>query len=78
MGFLDEPLLWMQTEKYVLPVLIVVQLWLSLGTGFLSFIAEKVGNNGRPRIVYGRIPGKLYGDIRHRKRLRDLHNRTKH
>ncbi len=38
-GFLDEPLLWMQTEKYVLPVLIVVQLWLSLGTGFLSFIA---------------------------------------
>ena len=39
MGFLDEPLLWMQTEKYVLPVLIVVQLWLSLVTGFLSFIA---------------------------------------
>lgn len=39
MGFIDEPILWMQTEKYVLPVLIVVQLWLSLGTGFLSFIA---------------------------------------
>lgn len=31
--------LWMTTEKYVLPVLIVVQLWLSLGTGFLTFIA---------------------------------------
>jgi multiple sugar transport system permease protein len=39
MGFLDEPILWMQTEKYVLPFLIVVQLWLSLGTGFLAFIA---------------------------------------
>ncbi len=39
MGFIDEPILWMQTESYVLPVLIVVQLWLSLGTGFLSFIA---------------------------------------
>lgn len=38
-GFLNEPILWMQTEKYVLPVLVVVQLWLSLGTGFLSFIA---------------------------------------
>lgn len=38
-GFIDEPILWMQTEKYVLPVLIIVQLWLSLGTGFLSFIA---------------------------------------
>ncbi len=37
--FIKEPILWMQTEKYVLPVLIVVQLWLSLGTGFLSFIA---------------------------------------
>lgn len=39
LGILDEAVLWMQTEKYVLPFLIVVQLWLSLGTGFLSFIA---------------------------------------
>ena len=39
LGVLDEAIQWMQTEKYVLPVLIVVQLWLSLGTGFLAFIA---------------------------------------
>ena len=39
LGILDEAIPWMQTEKYVLPALIVVQLWLSLGTGFLSFIA---------------------------------------
>ncbi len=39
LDFINEPILWMQTEKYVMPVLIVVQLWLSLGTGFLSFIA---------------------------------------
>jgi len=39
LGVLDEAVQWMQTEKYVLPFLIVVQLWLSLGTGFLSFIA---------------------------------------
>ena len=39
LDIITEPILWMQTEKYVLPVLIVVQLWLSLGTGFLSFIA---------------------------------------
>lgn len=38
-GFINEPRLWMKTEKYVLPILIVVQLWLSLGTGFLAFIA---------------------------------------
>ena len=39
LGFLDNAIIWMKTEKYVLPFLIVVQLWLSLGTGFLSFIA---------------------------------------
>ncbi len=39
LDIINEPILWMQTEAFVLPVLIVVQLWLSLGTGFLSFIA---------------------------------------
>lgn len=39
LGIINEPKLWMQTEKYILPILVVVQLWLSLGTGFLSFIA---------------------------------------
>jgi multiple sugar transport system permease protein len=38
-GILNEPKLWMKTEKYILPILIIVQLWLSLGTGFLAFIA---------------------------------------
>ena len=37
--FIQEPILWMMTAKYILPVLIIVQLWLSLGTGFLAFIA---------------------------------------
>lgn len=36
---INEAIIWMKTEKYVLPMLIIVQLWLSLGTGFLSFIA---------------------------------------
>ena len=36
---INEAIIWMKTEDYVLPCLIVVQLWLSLGTGFLSFIA---------------------------------------
>jgi multiple sugar transport system permease protein len=38
-GFVQEAILWMRWERYVLPVLIVVQLWMSLGTGFLAFIA---------------------------------------
>ena len=39
LGILDEAKQWMTTEEYVLPILIIVQLWLSLGTGFLAFIA---------------------------------------
>lgn len=39
LGIIDEAILWMSTEEYILPMLIVVQLWLSLGTGFLTFIA---------------------------------------
>lgn len=38
-GFILEPILWLTTEKYILPIVIIVQLWLSLGTSFLAFIA---------------------------------------
>ncbi|WP_234340314.1 carbohydrate ABC transporter permease [Gorillibacterium timonense] len=38
-GFILEPILWLKTEGYILPIIIIVQLWLSLGTGFLAFIA---------------------------------------
>ena len=39
MGVILEPILWLKTEKYILAIIILVQLWLSLGTGFLAFIA---------------------------------------
>ena len=38
-GFIDEAIFWTREEPRVLPLLIIVQLWLSLGTGFLAFIA---------------------------------------
>lgn len=38
-GLIKEPVLWLQNPKYALVILIIVQLWLSLGVGFLSFIA---------------------------------------
>ena len=38
-GLLLEPIQWLKTEAYILPIIILVQLWLSLGTGFLAFIA---------------------------------------
>jgi multiple sugar transport system permease protein len=39
LGIILEPILWLKTEKYILAIIILVQLWLSLGTGFLAFIA---------------------------------------
>ena len=38
-GFIKEPFLWLQDARMSLGILIMVQLWLSLGTGFLAFIA---------------------------------------
>ena len=39
LGFIDNPILWLRDPQYMLPVLIIVQLWLSLGVSFLAFIA---------------------------------------
>lgn len=38
-GFILEPIQWLQDTRYMLGILILVQLWLSLGTSFLAFIA---------------------------------------
>ncbi len=39
LGITFEPILWFEDEKYIMPILIIVVLWMSMGTGFLSFIA---------------------------------------
>jgi multiple sugar transport system permease protein len=39
LNLIDSAKIWLKTETYVLFFLIIVQLWLSLGTGFLTFIA---------------------------------------
>lgn len=38
-GFIDNPILWLKNPEYIMLVIIVVQLWLSLGVSFLAFIA---------------------------------------
>ncbi len=43
LGIIDSPVLWFQTEEYIMPLCIVVALWTSLGTAFLSFIAGLQG-----------------------------------
>jgi multiple sugar transport system permease protein len=39
LGILDQPVLWLTDPKYMMPVILVVILWMSLGAGFLAFIA---------------------------------------
>lgn len=39
LNIIYEPIQWLTNSKYMMPTLIVVILWTSLGTGFLSFIA---------------------------------------
>ena len=39
MGLIASPILWFDNAEYVMPLCIVVALWTSLGTAFLSFIA---------------------------------------
>lgn len=38
-GFMSNPILWLRNPDYMMMVIIVVQLWLSLGVSFLAFIA---------------------------------------
>jgi multiple sugar transport system permease protein len=38
-GILDEPINWFRDGRFILPILLIVQLWMSLGVGFLAFIA---------------------------------------
>ena len=39
LGIISSPILWFENADYVMPLCIVVALWTSLGTAFLSFIA---------------------------------------
>ena len=38
-NIINEPITWLQNSKYIIWILIIVQLWMSLGVSFLSFIA---------------------------------------
>ncbi len=39
MNIIQEPIGWLVDQNWMMGSLIVVQLWMSLGTGFLAFIA---------------------------------------
>lgn len=39
LGIINEPIIWLVAEKYLLPIVIIIGLWSSMGVGFLSMIA---------------------------------------
>ncbi len=39
LGIIDEAVLWLSESATILPIVIIVSLWMSLGVGFLSFVA---------------------------------------
>jgi len=45
-GFIDAPILWFNDPRYMLPICMVIILWMSLGAGFLSFVAGLQGVDG--------------------------------
>ena len=56
LGILTEPRMWLTDPRYMMPVIILVILWMSLGSGFLAFVA---GLQGIDRAQYeaGMIDG---------------------
>lgn len=56
LGFIKDPIMWLQDPNYMMFVIIAASLWSSLGTSFLSFIA---GLQGVDKALYeaGAIDG---------------------
>lgn len=44
-GVIQQPIIWLNDTRYMLGIVIAVSLWMSLGTGFLSFVAGFQGVN---------------------------------
>lgn len=38
-GFITDPIQWLKTPEYIMPIVIIVQLWMGMGISFLSNIA---------------------------------------
>ena len=38
-GFISEPIVWLKNEKYIFGIIVIVQLWQSMGISFLSNIS---------------------------------------
>ena len=39
LGVIDEPIIWLTSATFLLPIMIIVALWSSMGVGFLAMLA---------------------------------------
>jgi multiple sugar transport system permease protein len=45
LGVITEPIVWMLNTQYILPIVIIVALWSSMGVGFLAMLAGLLNIN---------------------------------
>lgn len=43
--FISEPIQWLQSPEYLMPIMIIVTLWSSMGVGFLAMLSGLLGVN---------------------------------
>jgi len=56
LGLIDTPILWTTNPDYIMTVIVVIQLWMSMGTGFLVLVAG-LQNVSREYYEAGAIDG---------------------
>ena len=56
LGVIDEPIVWLVNTTYLLPIVIIIGLWSSMGIGFLAMIAG-IANSDESLYEAGAIDG---------------------
>ncbi len=56
LGVIDEPIVWLVNTQYLLPIVIIIGLWSSMGIGFLAMIAG-IANSDESLYEAGSIDG---------------------
>lgn len=56
LGIINTPIVWNQDTNTILPVIILIQIWMSMGTGFLVFLAG-LQNENKELLEAGQIDG---------------------
>ncbi|MCR5297077.1 MAG: sugar ABC transporter permease [Clostridiales bacterium] len=56
LGVIDEPIVWLVNTQYLLPIVILIGLWSSMGIGFLAMIAG-IANSDESLYEAGAIDG---------------------